>query len=521
MKELVFHRGFVPAMERWDTKVGFHDGDYHGTYATHGERVLRLADALRHELGVRQGDRVAVMSANSHQYLELHHAAFLGAGIINPLNLRLAGAELRFILADSGTEVVFVDAMFADHFARNVAEGRDQLPLRQVVLVGDADAPHDLRYEDLLAAGRPVVPSEPDEDDPVVLMYTGGTTGRPKGVLLDQRAEMLNLYHIGMTVGFKDTRVYLHQTPMFHAASMGANLGIPVTGGQSVFVPLFEPEQVMAQMEHYQVDWTLMVPSMIAMVLDHPGFRPERLASLTDLVYGASPMPAGLLDRLMSLLPGIGVWQGYGMTESSSVLTFLTDEDHRAGGPRLRSAGRPVVGVDLSIRDPDGAIVQDGEDGEVCTRAGNLMRGYWNRPDETAAAFRDGWYRTGDEGHLDADGYLYLVDRVKDMIVTGGENVYSIEVENAISTHPAVAQVAVIGIPHPTWGEQVHAIVVLHPGSKASETELKDHARTTIAGYKVPKSVEFRTEPIPLSGALKPLKRELRRPYWEESGLGT
>jgi acyl-CoA synthetase (AMP-forming)/AMP-acid ligase II len=474
-----------------------------------------LANALRSELGVRRGDRFAVMSANSHQFLELYHAAFLGAGTVNPLNLRLAGKELQFILADSGTEVAFVDALFADHFARNIAEVRDQLPLRRVVLMGDGDAPHDVRYDDLLAAGRPVVPDEPDEDDPVVLMYTGGTTGLPKGVLLDQRAEMLNLYHIGMTVGFRDSRIYLHQTPMFHAASMGAILGLPVTGGQSVFVPLFEPGQVMDLIERYQVNWTVMVPTMIAMVFDHPEFRPERLASLHDLVYGASPMPAGLLDRVLSLLPGIGVWQGYGMTECSSVLTFLTDDDHRAGGPRLRSAGRPVVGVDLTIRNEADEIVEAGHDGEVCARAGNFMRAYWNRPDETAEAFRDGWYHTGDEGHLDADGFLYLVDRVKDMIVTGGENVYSIEVENAISTHPAVAQVAVIGIPHPTWGEQVHAIVVLHPGCEASDEELKEHARKTIAGYKLPKSIEFRSEPIPLSGALKPLKRELRRPYWE------
>jgi long-chain acyl-CoA synthetase len=502
-------------MDRLATKVGFHDGDYHATFAEHGDRVLRLADAMRTELGVRRGDRVAVMSANSHQLLELYHAAFLGAGIVNPLNLRLAGKELQFILADSGTEVAFVDALFADHFARNIAEVRDQLPMRRVVLTGDGEASHDMRYEDLLASGRPVVPDEPDEDDPVVLMYTGGTTGVPKGVLLDQRAEMLNLYHIGMTVGFHDSRVYLHQTPMFHAASMGAILGIPITGGQSVFVPLFEPGQVMELIERYQVNWTVMVPTMIGMVFDHPEFRPERLASLSDLVYGASPMPAGLLDRILSLLPGIGVWQGYGMTECSSVLTFLTDEDHRAGGPRLRSAGWPVVGVHLTIRDEAGEVVTTGRDGEVCARAGNFMRGYWNCPDDTDDAFRDGWYHTGDEGHLDADGYLYLVDRVKDMIVTGGENVYSIEVENAISTHPAIEQVAVIGIPHPTWGEQVHAIVVLRPGCEATGEELQQHARKTIAGYKVPKSIEFRSEPIPLSGALKPLKRELRRPYWE------
>jgi long-chain acyl-CoA synthetase len=520
MKELVFHRSFLPSMDRWATKTGFHDGDHHGTFGTHAERVLRLADAMHTELGLERGDRFAIMAANSHQYLELYHAGFLGAGIVNPLNLRLAGKELQFILADSGTEVVFVDAMFAEHFARNIAEVRDELPLRHVVLIGDGDLPHDMRYEDLIASGRERVPDEPEETDPVVLMYTGGTTGLPKGVLLDQRAEMLNLYHIGMTVGFSDRRVYLHQTPMFHAASMGAVLGLPTTGGVSVFVPFFEPALVLDRIEEYQVNWTTMVPTMIAMVFDHPAFRADRLASLTDLVYGASPMPAGLLDRILAHLPGTGIWQGYGMTECSSVLTFLTDEDHREGGPRLRSAGRPVTGVELAVLDEQGAPVALGTDGEVCARGGNFMQEYWHRPDETAEAFRGGWYHTGDEGHFDADGYLYLVDRVKDMIVTGGENVYSIEVENALSSHPAVEQVAVIGIPHPTWGEQVHAIVVLRPGEEATLEELQDHARKSIAGYKVPKSVDFRTEPIPLSGALKPLKRELRRPYWEHVADG-
>jgi long-chain acyl-CoA synthetase len=516
MKELIAHRTLLPAFERFATKVAFDDADYHGTFAQHGDRVLRLADAMHHELGLRRGDRFAVMSCNSHQYLELYHAGFLGAGVINPLNLRLAGQELQFILADSGAEVVFVDAVFAEHFARNIAEARDRLPLRHVVLIGDGDVPHDLSYEAVLAAGRPVEPAEPAEDDPVVLMYTGGTTGRAKGVVLDQRAETLNLYHVGCTVGFNDRRVYLHQTPMFHAASMAAVLGIPATGGRSVFVPLFEPAQVMQLVERYQVDWTVMVPTMIAMLFDHPDFTPERLASLRDLVYGASPMPAGLLERVLTLLPRIGVWQGYGMTECSTVLTVLTDADHRGGGPRLRSAGRPIMGVTISIEDDSGARLGPNENGEVCARAGNFMQEYWHRPDETAAAFRDGWYHTGDAGHVDADGYLYLVDRVKDMIVTGGENVYSIEVENALSTHPAVEQVVVIGIPHPVWGEQVHAVVVLRSGTTATVEELQAHARVSIASYKVPKSIEFRTEPLPLSGALKPLKRELRRAYWPD-----
>ncbi len=399
MKELIAHRTLLPAFERFAERVGFHDGDYHGTFGQHGDRVLRLADAMHSELGLNRGDRFAVMSCNSHQYFELYHAGFLGAGLINPLNLRLAGKELQFILADSGSEVVFVDSVFAEHFLRNIAEVRDQLPLRHVVVIGDADVPHDVAYEDLIEAGRPVVPEEPEEDDPVVLMYTGGTTGLPKGVLLDQRAEILNLYHIGLDVSFDDTRVYLHQTPMFHAASMAAILGIPGGGGQSVVVPMFDPGPVMALIEQYQVNWTTMVPTMIAMVLDHPEFRPERLASLTDLVYGASPMPAGLLDRITSMLPGTGIWQGYGMTECSSVLTFLTAKDHEIGGPRLRSAGRPMIGIDLTIQDENGKQLPPGEDGEVCARAGNFMQRYWNRPDETDDAFRGGWYHTGDEGH--------------------------------------------------------------------------------------------------------------------------
>jgi acyl-CoA synthetase (AMP-forming)/AMP-acid ligase II len=515
MKELITHRSFFPAIERWADKVAFHDGDYHGTFAQHGDRVLRLGDAMKRHLGVKSTDRVAIMAANSHQYLELYHVGYLGGCVVNPLNLRLAGKELQFILADSGTEVVFVDALFAEHLERNLGDARKDLPLRKIVLIGDADVPHDITYDELLGSGHPVVPEEPEEDAPVILMYTGGTTGTPKGVLLDHRAEVLNLYHIGMSVGFSEHRIYLHQTPMFHAASMAAVLGIPGTGGTSVFVPLFDPGAVLDLIETNKVNWTTMVPTMIAMVLDHPSFTPERMASLVDLVYGASPMPQALLDRLMTMFPDMGIWQGYGMTECSSVLTFLTDEDHRAGGERLRSAGRPVTGVNICIQDPFGKILGPNVDGEVCARGGNFMREYWNRPTETADAFRDGWYHTGDGGHVDEQGYVFLVDRVKDMIVTGGENVYSIEVENAISTHPAVAQVAVIGIPHETWGEQVHAIVVPVPGASVTEEEIKEHARQSIAGYKVPKSVEFRTEPIPLSGAMKPLKRELRRPYIE------
>jgi long-chain acyl-CoA synthetase len=519
MKELVYHRLLLPAAERYGDKVVLLDGEYEGTLPQHLDRTTRLASALRTELGIGPGDRFAVMATNSHEYLELYHAAFLGAGVVNPLNLRLAPKELEFIIQDSGTKVCFVDFLFAN----NIDAIREAAGIEKVVLIGpDLDSPHDLTYDDLLAAGEPTVPEEPEEEDPVILMYTGGTTGLPKGVLLDQRAEMLNLYHIVMTIGLNEEATYLHQTPMFHAASMGGVLGVPASGARSTFVSLFDPVKVMENIETHQVDWTVMVPTMIGMVLNHPDFRPERLASLRQLTYGASPMPLALLEKLQKLYPDLELSQGYGMTEASAALTFLLPEDHRRGGELLKSAGRAMPGVVLSIQGDDGTILPPGQPGEVCARAGNFMKEYWKRPEETAEAFRGGWYHSGDAGYLDEQGYLYLVDRVKDMIVTGGENVYSSEVENALASHPDVEQVAVIGIPSERWGEAVHAIVVPREGASPSEEELLEHARQWIAGFKLPKSIELRSEPLPLSGALKVLKRELRAPYWEghERGVG-
>jgi long-chain acyl-CoA synthetase len=510
VKELVYHRHLLPSTEQHADKVAVIDGTYRATYAQHLDRVARLAGTLP-SLGIGRGDRFAVMALNGHEFLELYHAAFLGAGIVNPLNLRLASKELAFILADSGTKVCFTDAFFA----KVIEEVRDEVGLEHVVLVGGGDGPHDLDYEQLLDAATPVIPDEPDEDDPVILMYTGGTTGTPKGVLLDQRAEVLNLYHVSMAWRIAADEVYLHQTPMFHAASMGGIVGIPAQGGTSVTVPLFDPVGVMDAIEGHQVTMTVMVPTMIAMLLNHDKFRPERINSLRTLTYGASPMPAVLLDRLLSAFPALDVLQGYGMTESSAVLTVLGADEHRAGGACVRSAGRPLHGVMLSIQDAAGQAVPAGVTGEVCARGGNFMREYWKQPKATEDAFRGGWYHTGDAGYLDERGYLFLVDRVKDMIVTGGENVYSVEVENAIASHPDVAQVAVIGIPDDTWGEAVHAVVVPRPGTHPTAEQIIAHARASIAGFKVPKSVEIRTDPLPLSGALKVLKKDLRAPYWE------
>ena len=511
-KELVFHRLLLPSAKRNADRPCTTNAatGVTRTYREHFEDVARAIGGLR-ELGVERGDRFALMMVNSPEYLVLFHAALLGGGVVNPLNLRFAPKELAYVLQDSGSKVCFVD----QHFAPIIDQVKEEAGLEHVILVGEGDAAHTRTYADLLASATPLIPEEGEESDPVVLMYTGGTTGLPKGVLSNQRGQVMNLNHCLMTLPYERDSTFLLQTPMFHAASTLTMTSLPAAGGHIVTVPMFEPVAVMEAAQKYQPNFTVMVPTMIGMTLSHPEFTPDALASFTAIGYGASPMPQVLLEQIASQYPELDLWQVYGMTEASPVVTVLRPEDHRAGGGLLRSAGAPVTGVELSIRDLDGSEVPIGEPGEVCARGGNFMVEYWNKPDATRDAFAGGWYHSGDAGYVDADGFLYLVDRVKDMIVTGGENVYSAEVENAIAGHPAVLQVAVIGVPSEEWGEAVHAIVVLREGAEATDAEIIDHAREWIAGYKVPKSVTFRADPLPLSGAMKVLKRELRAPYWE------
>jgi long-chain acyl-CoA synthetase len=514
-KELVFHRLFLPTAKRNANRPCTTDAatGVTNTYAEHLDRVSRAIGGLQ-RLGIGRGDRFTLMMANSPAYLELFHAALLGGGVVNPLNLRFAPAELAYVLRDSGSTVCFVD----ERFAPIIESVRQEAGLEHVVLVGGGDAPHTITYDELLATAAPALPDEGEESDPVVLMYTGGTTGLPKGVLLSQRAMMLHTYHALLTLPYRSDTTFLVPTPMFHAASTFSMICVPIVGGHLVTVPMFEPVAVMRAVRQYRPTFTLMVPTMIGMTLSHPDFTPDALESVGNLGYGGSPIPQVLLEQLATLYPKLDLWQVYGMTEAAPVITTLTPDDHRAGGHLLRSAGRAITGVALSIRDADGNEVPTGEPGEVCARGGNYMLGYWNKPDATAQAFAGGWYHTGDAGYLDDAGYLFLVDRVKDMIVTGGENVYSAEVENALASHPAVLQVAVVGVPSEQWGEAVHAVVVLRPGYEGHDelaAELIGHARERIAGYKTPKAITFRADPLPLSGAMKVLKRELRAPYWE------
>jgi long-chain acyl-CoA synthetase len=515
MKELVFSRALLPTWEQNASRVGFIDAatGAEQTFGEHLRRVSQLCGALSSELGVNPTDRIAVLSANSVPYLEVWHAALLGAACITPLNTRFSAEEIAYVLADSEATVCFVDA----RFAAVIDAVRDRTAVKRVVLIGDGDVPRDLRYEELLATATQRLPEEPDEDQPAVLIYTGGTTGKSKGVLLDQRAEVLNQYHFAMKVQWHADHPFIIQTPMFHGATMLGVVGAPMFGVASIVLPGFEPSLSLAATQKYAAGVTVLVPTMIAMLLNHPEFAPEKLASLRTIVDGASPMPATVGARLLECLPDTEIIHGYGMTEGCTISTALDDKDHR-DPRRAGSCGRALIGVALSIQDEDGTPLPAREVGEVCIRGGQFMAGYLNKPDETAAALRGGWYHSGDMGYLDEDGYLYLVDRAKDMIISGGENVYSVEVEDAIANHPDVLQVAVIGIPHEVWGEAVHAVVVTKPGVSLTEAAVITHARSTIGGYKVPRSVAFRTEPLPLSGAMKVLKRDLRAPYWRDTG---
>jgi len=319
-------------------------------------------------------------------------------------------------------------------------------------------------------------------------------------------------------LGIEDDSVALHSAPMFHLADFGLTMAMLLAGAAHAIVPVFDPEQVLAAIARYRVTHALLVPTMIGMLIMHPKVMESDLSSLRMLTYGGSPIPEAILIETMRVRPGCRLAQAYGMTELSPIATILTPDYHVLHGEKagkLTSGGRAAQCCEVEIVNPDGVEAKRGVAGEIRVRGPNVMLGYWKKPEETAAALLGGWMYTGDAGYMDEEGFVYIVDRLKNMIVTGGENVYSAEVENAISKHRAVAQCAVIGVPDEIWGEAVHAVVILKHGRQISAQDIIEHCRTMIAGYKCPRTVDFRTEPMPLSGAGKVLKRELREPYWE------
>jgi long-chain acyl-CoA synthetase len=489
-------------------------GDRRRNWREIGERVSRLAAGLR-SLGINPGDRVAVLSLNSDRYLELYLATAWAGAVIVPLNIRWSPVENEDALRDCRASILFVD----NAFASTGSALAKALPDLMLIHADDGEAPPGTEsYEALLLRNEPMPDAMRASSDLAGIFYTGGTTGRSKGVMLSHSNLMANARNALGEGLFQNLPIYLHAAPMFHLANGAAMFSLLLLGGSNVFIPAFAPEAMMATVQTERVTDVLLVPTMIQMLVDHPALGSYDVSSLRSISYGGSPISQAVLGRAIAALPKAQFTQAYGMTELSPTATFLHWRDH-VGDSRTKGrhtgAGRAALGCEVRIVDADDKPVPYGTVGEIAVRGDNLMMGYWERPDETAHAVVDSWMHTGDGGYMDEDGFLYVVDRIKDMIVSGGENVYSVEVENAIAKHPAVAQCAVIGVPSEQWGEQVHAVVVTRLGAKVSASELIAFSKTVIAGYKCPRSVDISENPLPLSGAGKVLKRELRKPFWE------
>ena len=497
----LLHDALRRAETLFGRRVAVVDGDVRLTYADVAARCRRMAGALELS-GVGSGDRVATLMANGHRYFECYFAIPGSGAVLVPLNNRLAVPELQYILEDAGVHTLIVDEA-------NAEAGKQLAPFVKQVIASASE------YEAWLDAApeRPLTP-DVTETDLAGLFYTGGTTGAAKGVMLTHRNLVANAFHVVVAFRYAEDDTYLHVAPMFHLADGGSTYAITWVGGAHVFLPSFDVDRMLDVVTTERVTVVTMVPTMLTAIVNHPAAEAADFSTLRLVVHGAAPISTTLLRDSIERL-GCSFVQGYGMTEGAPLVTALPKEEELVADRRLQSAGREVPGVEVTVRRRDGSMCAVDEVGEVVARGPNFMLGYWNKPDETAKALRDGWYWTGDLGYLDEEGYLFLVDRAKDMVISGGENVYSIEVEDAIATHPAVLESAVIGVPDDKWGERVHAVVVLREGMSADEDEIREHCRGLIAGFKCPRSVDF-VAALPRSGAGKVLKRELRSRYWSD-----
>lgn len=472
-------------------------GDRRLTFAEFDGRIRRLAGAFA-DLGLVEGDRVAIIAFNSIAFTELYCGVPMAGLVQVPLNFRWADPELSYALRDSGARVLVCD--------RDPGELAGLV--ERVIRIDTGE------YDAMVDAAQPLDRADRRPDDLAGLFYTGGTTGASKGVMLSHANLIANAWNTQVIQPMSGDDRYLVMAPMFHAAGSVSVLQSLFVGATQVLVPAFDPGTVLDLIESERITQTLGVPTMVAATVEEQLARPRDVSTFVVYAHGGSPIATEVVRRGSEAFPGTDFVHLYGATETSPLVTGMAGEVALLDHERGRSAGQPVMGCQVVIRQPDGTPVRAGEVGEVTVRGANVMVGYWNKPEQTAAALRDGWYWTGDVGRVDDEGYLFLLDRSKDMIISGGENIYCTEVEDALYTHPAVLEATVFGVPHDQWGESVHAVVVLRPDMTADEATLVEHCRARIAGYKVPRSIEFRLDPLPKSGPGKVLKRELRQPYW-------
>ena len=483
------------------------------TWRDVGERVPRIAGAMQ-SLGLARGERVAVLSMNNDRFLELFFAVPWAGGALVPLNIRWSIAETEYALNDAQVDILCVD----DVHVTTARELQLRRPGLQLLYIGAGEPPEGIPPLDTLVSRvDPVADSCVKDDELYVIFYTGGTTGYPKGVALSHRAIVYSsICYLAMLPTIESLR-FLYVGGFFHFSGASPLWYITLAGGTHVILPKFEVEPVMRSIAEHQVTNATLIPTMVNMMMNHPDFPKHDFRSLKTCIYGGAPMPEPLMLQAMEKLPTWHFYQIYGMTESGGFATMLRWRDHlrpAEQGSKLRSAGQAAIGVEVQILRGDGSTAPAREVGEIAVRSDALMTGYFGNPEASRAALDGGWMHTGDGGYIDEDGYLFIVDRIKDMIVSGGENIYSVEVERALYGHTAVREAAVIGIPDERWGEAVHAIVVLYEGASASGEELIAHCRRRIAGYKCPRSVEFRTTPLPTTHVGKIQKNVLREPHW-------
>jgi acyl-CoA synthetase (AMP-forming)/AMP-acid ligase II len=490
-------------------------GDRKMSYAEAAKEANRLAHALA-DSGLQPGDRIAFLSKNSLEYPLIFYGASKAGVVPVPLNYRLAAPEWSYITNDAGAKLLIAAAAYT-----NIVDGfRDELETCKEFVSIDADVAEGWTdYREWLS-GKPSAPPDralSDEDD-VYQMYTSGTTGRPKGAVLTHGAVTAQISQLALVVKGEIGERTLIVAPMYHAAA-AITVFVTVAGGGTLYIQEdFNPLEVVRALSEEQITQTTLVPAMIqACLVFVPDAGARDYSNLRRITYGASPIAEETLRKAADVFK-CEFAQGYGMTETTAVLTYLLPSDHERALKEkpglIASAGRPIVGTELRIVDENDNDVAAGEIGEIIGRGPQLMRGYWNLPDESAEALRGGWMHTGDAGIIDEEGYVYIQDRVKDMIVSGGENIYPREVEEVLFKHAAVADAAVIGVPHDQWGETVKAIVVLRDGQTASEEEIMEFCRDKLGGYKRPRSVDFANS-LPRNPTGKVLKRQLREPYWE------
>lgn len=506
----------LQARERGDDTAFVFEGRV-TSYAAFNAHANQVANGLL-QAGVKKGARVSFLGKNSDHYFETLFGGAKAGAVMAPVNWRLAPPEIVYIVNDCKAEVLFVGPEFTA-LAKQIAP---ELPSLRLIIAMEDGVPEWPAFETWRDAQSTDEPrTDVGWDDVVVQLYTSGTTGRPKGAMIRHSGILGMRRHKPEDVAEWNTwspdDVSLVAMPIFHIGGTGWGISGLVNGAKGIVAREFDPHKVLDFIERDRITKIFMVPAAMQIVVRHPRAREIDYSCIKYILYGASPIPLDLLRECMEVF-GCGFVQMYGMTETTGTIVALPPEDHDPkGNARMRSAGKPLPGVEVVILDENGKALGTNEVGEIATRSIANMAGYWNLDEATAKTIgKDGWLRTGDAGYIDEDGYVYIHDRVKDMIISGGENIYPAEVENAIFGHPDVADVGVIGVPDPKWGEAVKAIVVLKPGKDAKAEDIIGWARTKIAGYKVPKSVDF-IEALPRNPSGKILRRQLREPYWAGS----